>query len=1373
MEPRLLNPLRFANATLYSLPLPVVGSGSAQLQHLQNPKAANDFLVELQSRNVRRKILSIQQRHRDQQQQQQQQRYEQDHRGGNGKSDSNHGDENCIEMGSSWLAFLAVLCQMHHDGSSFVASPPERLFAAQSVLHRLRRNKLMDAIDLEIESNDIDETMALQLYHNTAFVAPMLDAYQQLVAHWNPFVLDMLQKCFFNNFHADAAKSEEQIKGEVMILTLASVSYITACQAEGTPQRAAILEALGSAIATIALRIRYLNPSAEPMDSTMASHEHHHHPSLVWMISHTFQHVFDRAKAFHFDSLALSTSLAASLSSLPDTILSSSGGARGRLSVDPRSLEAAVTELRTRGFQDLWTALQQIGDLLNNNNNNNGHGIENDSNLHPFLMLATLEKWARFLCVPRAMVDELTSLLASFIRSRNDKERAVALLFFNSVFEGGDWTVEQVLSFGFGLSEHQLIHQAGKRRQSSRSRRKHKELVSNKTTEDSAEQAQQEVIERGRIACRVAVATWSQLNASFRQSLESASEEGGQVDGEGPIGCVATAAQTCLPFILKEGTNAEVPGALELFQELSKAVVQLCCSRNQTVRCLALPPIHAVYRALVSTYQEQPLQTEFVLEILQQCLTRLASSCSYPVDYFVDLRAESSEELEIHRNEIRDLFRALTGGEDEEGTHLPLPSMHLLHRIIMALRDEILQTPQVPPETFVHTLSALAKPLGRLAGEWLRSQDEPSKQCFIQVLEILSTSLQRTTTLFQESASNIQLILPVSRTLNIAVASLAPMLGVLASSPIFQNVLLRILPLATRLSLASLRFLPELATSEDLGYEIRGTMRGPGGEDHVGSLSLMRLTSDSELLTSLVVQAIGLDIKELCAVHEFLKSMEQCRDEISRTHRTTPKSRRILLGVICRLEVSSKGQSGASEMLSSLVHSAVLSVASAETNQLSEQSLFLLCETAHDLATLAPFLSSSFFDGGENKRCLETLRSATVHLYMMPASHDAEVDGSIHQWNRLRGALYSLLVAAANPDLGETISWVARDLIVAECQSVCHFFRSTSGQRGSAIFNDSVISPDVVPSGAFIMGIGKLFCDAPVNRSAPLPHCTYILSQVSSSVIDAILLPVPCSMDGSFCDPRCTIAEAWFLSLANFARCPEVVCSKNDPAVVNKIFIDSVVAAIALIFSPKMGKIECDDNNNATFRGMSMDGPQSLALMDFLSAVLARGPDILGESVEELAREFPVNAGGDNSRSTGLAVLLAALFRAIQGSLPPWVVEFIPLFFSNLFCCGLGKNLTVFGDAMRASMEMRLPVSSPSSMRGVEPGQLLSGYAFDGIQNNTKENFVQQVLDLAEADNHASWKRLKHIVKAACGGKKKDTDFRQKPSLTRWEFDRL
>ena len=347
---------------------------------------------------------------------------------------------------------------------------------------------------------------------------------------------------------------------------------------------------------------------------------------------------------------------------------------------------------------------------------------------------------------------------------------------------------------------------------------------------------------------------------------------------------------------------------------------------------------------------------------------------------------------------------------------------------------------------------------------------------------------------------------------------------------------------------------------------------------------------------------------------------------------------------------------------------------------------------------------------------------------------------------------------------------MARDLIAAECQAVSRFFSTivAGGQQCSAIFDDSVISPDGVPAGVFIMSVGKQFVDRPADPHILLPQCVLVLCHVSSSVIDAILLPMPCSTDGSICDPRCSIAEAWFTSLAAMAKSP-VAHLRSDHANQNRLLTETVVAAVVLMFSPKLGKE--DSRSNVGHGGMSLDGPQSLAMMDFLSAFLALGSESLGLAVEELARRFPIDVIG--CCSPGLVVLLTALFRAVQGSLPPWIVESIPVVFSNLFCCGLNKNFAVFADALRASMVFRIPSSSPAPLRGVEPGQLLSGYAFDALQDESKENFVQQVLDLAKTDTHASWKRLKHCVKAACGGKKKDTDFRQKPSPTLWEFERI
>jgi hypothetical protein len=341
--------------------------------------------------------------------------------------------------------------------------------------------------------------------------------------------------------------------------------------------------------------------------------------------------------------------------------------------------------------------------------------------------------------------------------------------------------------------------------------------------------------------------------------------------------------------------------------------------------------------------------------------------------------------------------------------------------------------------------------------------------------------------------------------------------------------------------------------------------------------------------------------------------------------------------------------------------------------------------------------------------------------------------------------------------LSEAASHVVLDLIVAECKSAAMLF-SDGEPRSSSIFNDSVVSPDVIPAGLFIMVAGKQF--GTINSST-LPLCVHIMCQASAAVIDAILIPVACR-DGSVCDPRCSIAEAWFTCLAAMAATP--ACANDPDPRVGQLFVDSVVGAISLIFAAKAdGKEQGSDGAN----GMSMDGPQSMALMDFLSAFLALGPSRLEQLAVEISRRFPIPIQGDAS-STGLAILVAALFRAIQGSLPPWTLEMVPAIFSNLYF-GLGKRPQIFSEAIKGAMELRLPPSSPA-VGGLEPGQLLSNVPISDV---AKEDFRRQAVDLAEADNHAGWKRLKHCVKAICGGKRKETEFCQKPSLTRWEFERI
>ena len=88
-------------------------------------------------------------------------------------------------------------------------------------------------------------------------------------------------------------------------------------------------------------------------------------------------------------------------------------------------------------------------------------------------------------------------------------------------------------------------------------------------------------------------------------------------------------------------------------------------------------------------------------------------------------------------------------------------------------------------------------------------------------------------------------------------------------------------------------------------------------------------------------------------------------------------------------------------------------------------------------------------------------------------------------------------------------------------------------------------------------------------------------------------------------------------------------------------------------------------------------------------------------------------------------------------------------------------------------MDVRLSKDAAASFGGLMPGKLLSGRYFESLRSEAKDKFVQEAMALAGTDDVASWRRLKVLIKAACGGKKKDSGFQLKPSLTKWDFDRV
>ena len=147
----------------------------------------------------------------------------------------------------------------------------------------------------------------------------------------------------------------------------------------------------------------------------------------------------------------------------------------------------------------------------------------------------------------------------------------------------------------------------------------------------------------------------------------------------------------------------------------------------------------------------------------------------------------------------------------------------------------------LPQESVVHALSALAKPLNKLGKKY---GEQPQQNESI----IMTRSLQSYCSVFRGLNSSfhslsISQILPVSRLALMGLASLAPMLSSLVSANAvtsgdheeLMHALNNTLKVGLEHSILATSKIPELAAESTLKttrYDIRGTMRGPGGEDH-------------------------------------------------------------------------------------------------------------------------------------------------------------------------------------------------------------------------------------------------------------------------------------------------------------------------------------------------------------------------------------------------------------------------------------------------------------------------------------------------------------------------------------------------------------
>eukprot|EP00548_Thalassiothrix_antarctica_P013208 CAMPEP_0194171408 /NCGR_PEP_ID=MMETSP0154-20130528/5987_1 /TAXON_ID=1049557 /ORGANISM="Thalassiothrix antarctica, Strain L6-D1" /LENGTH=1365 /DNA_ID=CAMNT_0038883703 /DNA_START=23 /DNA_END=4120 /DNA_ORIENTATION=+ len=1361
-QPHLSGDLRLALSVLYSLP-------TASDFSIQKPtsKEAHDYLMQFQCRNVRRKLSSKLKSLKN-------------------KTESSAGINilqslEAGDVGSSWLACLGLLASHRTSTNQQIeVNYAEALFAAQTMVHRLRRVKLSEAIDLEFES-----PQSLPPNHEM-----IVDMYLQWSSTLNSTFLEVI-----NKYHPQSS-DEEAIKGELTVLSLTTILYCQtlSCNQDFSSIRP-LLSTIASALAVTTARLRYTSASI-PSEAPNTQ-------PIVKMIINTLTMVHqvvsstsgaNPAHAAH----AHSTVLFMCMSAIPDAILAggdSGGGAYGRMSMDPRCFTAVTTEVRTQGLSQVWDSFMEMsspsGDQL-------------------ILFLEMCESWAKYVPLPKEFVRRSVVLIKqSFIElaiSQPSQHQVAAgraaLQYWIAIMEGGSWTVEEVLASSL-IQKYENSQQPNKKKQSSKSKKRQKETLEERTSQNQYVLAQNEVHHRSEMACEVTMQTWNAFRPLLTRELSTFSDVNDEVQGDGPVGGIIACANACLPYLVRQPIqNSEL---LQLFVSISDAVNEICSSAARSVRGFAAESLYMLHDIVMTVgfptdnangYSLQNV----IVDHFYKCCMNLASQCGYPGDYFKDLRENNEEELEMERNDVRDVLRCVSGhsssGKNQSNPSGTRVAFCVLVKLLEACAQPIMEVgtegKQLFPESALHAFSALARPLHTVALHYHSSNSAEVDRPLSMALEIMCIAGRCIIQAFGQSHNPN--LLPLSRIYSLATASLSPAFSSLGTTKQHEAGVVQALEACYQASVLSLVHLPELSSPSTLRssrFDVRGAMRSPGGEDHVGILALMRLTTESLTLTSTLLRAIPLMVTDLCCLYQQLKQMEKERGKgVLHGKGVLPKSRRILLGVICHLELSSEGQAGASAVLEDLFKSSVLDIANVgnvQQAQLTPATFFDICGNVFDLAAFSKNMIHSLYDFNADdsesplNRCLSLLSHAGVAGFNAIADPNSFSREYVIEWNRLRAALFVLMRSSGMPDLPHTVTDLVKTNIVTECIAVLH--QCKMGPRsGSAVFNDEVISDEVVPAGLMLQVLGEILETAD-TASVPMGSLTNtirILYDSRSTVLQVVVSDCPCPIEkGSFCDPRPTIAETWFLAMNKLLK-PLIAQGffqsagrDNDLCkALQQMLVESCVSIIILLLYPSISKTQ---NKRANDAGMSFDGAQTLAMMEFLHLYFSLGPSMLQLVAIELLGNVPVDLTsvqhlGTDPNLAGISIIGAGLFRAAQGGLPPWAVECIPSVYSSFFTA-LNRDPATFAQVFNMAIHIRL---GNQNFGGVQASQLLGGKYFQSMGDKSKQTFISQATELATKNNPKGWLRLKALIKKACGGKKKDTDFKQKPAFTRWDaLDRI
>lgn len=359
--------------------------------------------------------------------------------------------------------------------------------------------------------------------------------------------------------------------------------------------------------------------------------------------------------------------------------------------------------------------------------------------------------------------------------------------------------------------------------------------------------------------------------------------------------------------------------------------------------------------------------------------------------------------------------------------------------------------------------------------------------------------------------------------------------------------------------------------------------------------------------------------------------------------------------------------------------------------------------------------------------------------------------------------MVGLLKASASPDVPDT----AREAIVflnqTECQAMAHFHRGPPSDI--PIFSESAVSD----AGIFVHLIGEII-EKQQGHVSP-KNCVEALQASRSFVFETFLSRYPEPTSGSFIDPRTTLCEAWYLSLSALIGSLSGAShtSLNDD--MTSLLSESCSSAFLLFMYPSLRK---GNTNKSPDMGMSLDGPQTRAILVFLERYFLLGSRMLRAVAMGLRERIgidvsSIHGAGNDEATQGLAILGACLFRAASGGLPPWAIEVMPSLSAALFVA-CGNDADIFCKMLDLAMDVRLSEAS-NGFGAVLPGHHIAGYYIATAKPNAKATFLIKSREACRENNANGWRRFKTLLKQICGGKKKSS-LSLKPAFTTWDLDR-